>query len=98
MIIAVFGATGDTGRLVVQYALEAGHDVQALIRTPSKLPAVKVNYWWLCETMIICVLRKVDCTSWSILLSGFKLYSHAMEEKITTAKLICGWCGVSKAQ
>jgi uncharacterized protein YbjT (DUF2867 family) len=44
MIIAVFGATGDTGRLVVQYAIEAGHDVQALIRTPSKLHAVKVNY------------------------------------------------------
>jgi len=35
--IAVFGATGRTGQHLVQQALEQGHDVVALARTPSKL-------------------------------------------------------------
>jgi uncharacterized protein YbjT (DUF2867 family) len=42
MIIAVFGATGDTGRLVVEYALQEGHKVQVLARDPKKLPNFKV--------------------------------------------------------
>lgn len=37
MKIAVFGATGGTGKYVVQHALAAGHEVIALARTPSKL-------------------------------------------------------------
>ena len=37
MRLAVFGATGKTGQHIVQQALEAGHDVTALVRTPSKL-------------------------------------------------------------
>lgn len=37
MIIAVFGATGGTGREVTQQALAQGHAVRALVRTPSKL-------------------------------------------------------------
>lgn len=39
MKLAVFGATGGTGKHVVQQALEAGHEVVALARTPSKLDA-----------------------------------------------------------
>lgn len=39
MKVAVFGATGGTGQQVVAQALAAGHTVQALARTPEKLPA-----------------------------------------------------------
>lgn len=38
MSIAVLGATGATGRHVVARALENGHDVVALVRTPGSLP------------------------------------------------------------
>jgi putative NADH-flavin reductase len=37
MKIAVLGATGRTGRLVVEQALAAGHAVTALVRSPEKL-------------------------------------------------------------
>ncbi len=37
MKIAVFGATGGTGRQVVLQALEQGHQVKALVRDPAKL-------------------------------------------------------------
>ena len=37
MRIAVFGATGATGRRVVEQALEAGHEVTALVRDPAAL-------------------------------------------------------------
>ena len=37
MNIAVFGATGRTGRRVVRRALDDGHRVTAVVRTPSKL-------------------------------------------------------------
>lgn len=42
MHLAVFGATGRTGRLVVTGALTAGHGVTAFLRDPDKLePAVR---------------------------------------------------------
>lgn len=42
--IALFGATGKTGRRVLARALEAGHDVRALVRDPSRLdPAVRTS-------------------------------------------------------
>ncbi len=37
MRIAVFGATGATGREVVKQALQAGHEVSSLVRTPAGL-------------------------------------------------------------
>ncbi len=37
MRITVFGATGGTGRAVVEQALAAGHEVTALLRNPSSL-------------------------------------------------------------
>lgn len=35
--IAIFGATGRTGRPLVKKALDAGHSVRALVRNPQKL-------------------------------------------------------------
>ena len=37
MRITIFGATGRTGKSVVEQALAAGHEVKAFARTPSKL-------------------------------------------------------------
>jgi nucleoside-diphosphate-sugar epimerase len=37
MKVTIFGATGKTGQLVVEKALQAGHSVKAFARTPSKL-------------------------------------------------------------
>jgi nucleoside-diphosphate-sugar epimerase len=39
MLVAVFGATGAIGQYTVQSLLENGHDVQALVRNPSKVPS-----------------------------------------------------------
>jgi uncharacterized protein YbjT (DUF2867 family) len=39
MKLLVLGATGATGRLVVDQALAAGHTVRALVRSPRKLDA-----------------------------------------------------------
>jgi putative NADH-flavin reductase len=36
-VIAMFGATGKTGRLALERALAAGHEVRALVRDPGKL-------------------------------------------------------------
>jgi putative NADH-flavin reductase len=38
MKIVVFGATGTTGRLAVQKALDEGHAVTAFVRDPARLP------------------------------------------------------------
>lgn len=43
MRILIIGATGGTGRQLVQQALELGHDVTALVRTPSKLGIEHAN-------------------------------------------------------
>lgn len=37
--IALFGATGRTGRRLLQAALDTGHTVQALVRDPARLEA-----------------------------------------------------------
>lgn len=37
MRLAVFGATGATGRQVVRLALQAGHEVTAVVRDPGRL-------------------------------------------------------------
>ncbi|MFJ8018346.1 NAD(P)-dependent oxidoreductase [Streptomyces sp. NPDC096339] len=39
MHLAVFGATGHTGRHLVDQALDSGHHVTALARRPAELPA-----------------------------------------------------------
>ncbi len=37
MKLALLGASGLTGKLVVEQALDAGHHVTAIVRTPSKM-------------------------------------------------------------
>jgi len=41
MRVVVFGATGRTGRLLVEGALARGHDATALVRAPDKLGALR---------------------------------------------------------
>lgn len=41
MKIAIFGASGATGRLLTKRCLAAGHQVTALLRTPEKFPLRK---------------------------------------------------------
>ena len=43
MNLLIFGATGGTGRQLVEQALEAGHTVTAFVRTPAKLPLQHPN-------------------------------------------------------
>src|SRR5690242_17949379 len=43
MNLVVLGATGGTGRLVVEQALAAGHTVTALVRSPEKLTISNPN-------------------------------------------------------
>ncbi len=38
MRVAIFGASGRTGRHVVEQALAAGHEVTAFVRDPARLP------------------------------------------------------------
>jgi uncharacterized protein YbjT (DUF2867 family) len=40
MKLAIFGATGGTGRLVAEKALAQGYEVSALVRDPGRLPLV----------------------------------------------------------
>ncbi len=43
MNLVILGATGRTGRLVVEQALAAGHTVTALVRSPEKLTSANPN-------------------------------------------------------
>ena len=43
MKLAIFGATGKTGRPLVEQALAAGHSVAALARDPAKLGMEHAN-------------------------------------------------------
>ena len=38
MKIAIIGATGQSGSLVMQEALDRGHQVTAIVRSPEKIP------------------------------------------------------------
>ena len=41
MKIAIFGATGHTGKYILRNALDAGHSASVLVRNPSRLPPGK---------------------------------------------------------
>jgi putative NADH-flavin reductase len=43
MKIAIFGATGHTGRYILRDALSGGHSASVLVRNPSRLPPGKYN-------------------------------------------------------
>jgi nucleoside-diphosphate-sugar epimerase len=38
MRLAIFGATGRTGSQLLEQALQAGHEVTAIVRNPDRLP------------------------------------------------------------
>ncbi|ARQ69286.1 NAD(P)-dependent oxidoreductase [Streptomyces marincola] len=38
MRLAIFGATGRSGRILIEHALQLGHQVTALARTPERIP------------------------------------------------------------
>jgi putative NADH-flavin reductase len=38
MKLTIFAATGGIGRQILEQAVDAGHDVTAVIRNPQKLP------------------------------------------------------------
>jgi putative NADH-flavin reductase len=40
MRLTIFGATGGTGKALVEQALAAGHDVTAVVRDPKRLPVL----------------------------------------------------------
>ncbi len=44
MTILVVGATGATGRLLVEQLLNRGHVVKAIVRSPDRLPAILKNH------------------------------------------------------
>lgn len=44
MKLTVFGATGGIGKEIVQQALDAGHEVTAVVRDPARLPS-PVTVW-----------------------------------------------------
>src|SRR5215207_9179158 len=48
------GATGKTGRLVLERALEAGHQVRALVRDPAKLTIT-------CNRLVVVTGRSTGC-------------------------------------
>ena len=43
MKLTIFAATGGIGRLVLEQAIAAGHDVTAVVRNPSKVPGTQAN-------------------------------------------------------
>ena len=43
MKLAVLGATGKSGHQIVQQALDRGHSVRAVVRTPEKLKVTHHN-------------------------------------------------------
>ncbi len=44
MKVLIVGATGATGRLLVEQLLEEGHTVKALVRSKEKLKALEERY------------------------------------------------------
>ena len=44
MTVLVVGATGMTGRALVEQLLSRGHDVRAIVRSPRKLPATVLDH------------------------------------------------------
>lgn len=43
MKIAIFGASGRTGKLLVGQGLDAGHEITGFVRDPARLPFVHMN-------------------------------------------------------
>lgn len=62
--LAITGGTGFVGRAVIQHALDAGHTVSALIRTPSRAPIQHSNLTWITGALGTCdadLVADADC-------------------------------------
>ena len=58
MTILVVGATGATGRLLVEQLLRRGHHVRVIVRSPDKLPEVLTNH----DTLSVISASVLDLT------------------------------------
>ena len=54
MRVLVVGATGGTGKQLVQQALDQGHDVTAFARDPRKVTLTHSRFcgWWLATSCV----------------------------------------------
>lgn len=103
MKIAVFGATGGTGRQVVLQALEQGHQVKALVRDPAKLDIKNnnltliqgdvLNYDKVAETLIdtdavVCSLGNTANNPEMIVSRGTEVILNTMQAGTRPRRLI----------
>ena len=65
MELAVLGATGRSGQQIVQQALDRGHSVRAVVRTPEKLKIthqnLEVSTCVLLDLIIACLVVSHLC-------------------------------------
>ena len=81
MNIAIIGATGQSGRLIMQEALDRGHKVTAIVRSPEKLPqdsAIDV------VEKDIFELTAADLTPYDVVVNAFNA-TFGTEEQHATA-------------
>ncbi|MGH6950254.1 MAG: NAD(P)-dependent oxidoreductase [Vitreimonas sp.] len=75
MKLAVFGATGGVGRHVIAQALQRGHTVRALVRTPSRAPFP--------PTVEIVAGDALDCAAVAETVSGADAVLSCLGAKLT---------------
>ncbi len=75
--VLILGATGSLGRYVTRQAIAANHEVSALVRTPSKLPA---------EIRDTVVVHQADLATTSV--SGLATVFRNHDAVINTAGLV----------
>lgn len=95
MKLAIFGASGRTGRPLVEQALAAGHDVTALVRTPGSFPikherlnviqgsvedATKVDQAVAGADAVLSVLGHSKTSNKDVLTVGMRNIVNAMKE------------------
>ena len=95
MKLAIFGASGRTGRPLVEQALAAGHDVTVLVRTPSSFPlkherlnvvqgsvedAAKVNQAVAGADAVLSVLGHTKSSNKDVLTVGTRNIINAMNK------------------
>ncbi len=103
MKVVIFGATGGTGRLLVEQALAQGHVVTAFVRNPAKLDVANAN---LCvirgdvldfaavqaavqgQDVVLCALGTSASSRATVRADGTRNIIRAMEQA-GTRRLIC---------
>ena len=87
MKVVIFGATGALGRECLGQALEAGHEVSVLVRTPSKLPPDLASRVTVHEGDGLdreAIARVLD-SDWDAVLFAIGIDKHSPENLCTTA-------------